>query len=270
MKIRFFSDIHEEFVRHSHETKKNGYTRTIFPGDKDDVLVLAGDIDVNKQVLKFVESFTDQFRAVIFCLGNHDLWVRAINVLDCFQSELPNVHLLHNSKVEIDDVVFLGGTLWTDYSNANANYMCRAQQSMVDFKKIKIKRPIPGDGEYTYSRIWAKDILAEHVKTRDYIENQLTIREPQKTYVVVTHHAPSYESMRQAGRMFDSISPCYYSDLDHIVEKADYWIHGHTHDNVDYEIGKCRVMTNQLGYRQDYTDLGLCDGFDINKYIVIK
>ncbi|MES2729974.1 MAG: hypothetical protein V4621_07790 [Pseudomonadota bacterium] len=33
-----------------------------------------------------------------------------------------------------------------------------------------------------------------------------------------------------------------------MAAQADLWIHGHTHTHFDYQIEKCRVVTNPLGY----------------------
>jgi len=45
-----------------------------------------------------------------------------------------------------------------------------------------------------------------------------------------------------------ALSAAFASNLDHLVERADLWIHGHTHDNFDYQLGRCRVVCNPRGY----------------------
>ena len=64
-----------------------------------------------------------------------------------------------------------------------------------------------------------------------------------------THHAPSYRSEAP----FHSGSPltlAFCSDLDALIESSGVplWIHGHTHYNVDYQLGSTRVLSNQFGY----------------------
>jgi hypothetical protein len=46
------------------------------------------------------------------------------------------------------------------------------------------------------------------------------------------------------------LSASFASDLDALITEsgAPLWIHGHTHNNVDYRIGATRVYTNQRGY----------------------
>ena len=41
--------------------------------------------------------------------------------------------------------------------------------------------------------------------------------------------------------------------MDSFVESSGVplWIHGHTHHNVDYTVGRTRVFTNQRGYPEE-------------------
>ncbi|MBQ7254155.1 MAG: serine/threonine protein phosphatase, partial [Bacteroidales bacterium] len=42
----------------------------------------------------------------------------------------------------------------------------------------------------------------------------------------------------------------FVSNEDDFIETcgADYWIYGHSHRNIDRQIGKTRCLSNQLGY----------------------
>jgi len=46
------------------------------------------------------------------------------------------------------------------------------------------------------------------------------------------------------------LNAAFASDLDDAIAKSGValWVHGHTHDNVDYKIARTRVLTNQAGY----------------------
>ncbi len=48
----------------------------------------------------------------------------------------------------------------------------------------------------------------------------------------------------------------------------DYWIYGHSHRNIDAEIGKTKVLSNQLGYI--HQDEQLHNGFNSERYIVLN
>jgi hypothetical protein len=64
-----------------------------------------------------------------------------------------------------------------------------------------------------------------------------------------------------------SISGAFTVELgDYIAESGiDYWIYGHSHRNIDVQIGNTRLLSNQLGYisHGEY----LKNGFDPTRYI---
>ena len=67
----------------------------------------------------------------------------------------------------------------------------------------------------------------------------------------MTHHAPTSKSVNieHSGQTLDY---AYFSDLSDFIlvnPSIKYWVHGHTHMNVDYMVGDCRVLSNQKGYR---------------------
>jgi hypothetical protein len=65
---------------------------------------------------------------------------------------------------------------------------------------------------------------------------------------VVTHHLPHRRSVhpRYDG---DMLSPAFASDLDHLVRApVALWVHGHTHESMDYFVNGTRVVCNPRGY----------------------
>ncbi len=65
--------------------------------------------------------------------------------------------------------------------------------------------------------------------------------------VVVTHHGPSRSCEH---KMFghSDLSGAFYSDLPNLVERADIWICGHSHSNLNLTINSTRLISNQKGY----------------------
>lgn len=78
------------------------------------------------------------------------------------------------------------------------------------------------------------------------LDAELAKGDPART-VVVTHHAPSRQSLhsRFGG---DDLSPCYISDMPYLLGRSALWIHGHVHDSFDYEVEGTRVVANPRGY----------------------
>ena len=68
------------------------------------------------------------------------------------------------------------------------------------------------------------------------------------------------------GSVLNSAFASEYGDL--IADsRIDAWIYGHSHTNIDTEIGGTRIISNQMGYV--FEDEYLMNGFDPAKFIDI-
>ncbi|QIG74028.1 metallo-phosphoesterase [Rhizobium phage RHph_N34] len=230
MKAWVVSDLHHDY---------NEFL-DLYPPKEADVAIVAGDV-VNDDWLVTMS----RIMPTIFVPGNHDFYKTNIHdrrrQLQDLAYRHPGLLLLDNSAALIYGVRFVGGTLWTDYNNRSDLSMFECQQRMNDHKKIRWSND-------PFQRFLPKHALMEHSKTRRFIEHSLLLERDVKT-VIVTHHAPSYKSIgpKYAG---DKTNPAYASNLDDMIEEIgpDFWFHGHTHNSVDYLIGKTRVINNPLGY----------------------
>jgi hypothetical protein len=67
--------------------------------------------------------------------------------------------------------------------------------------------------------------------------------------IVVSQHLPSPRSThaRHAGSPINCFFVC---DIEHLIvaRQPRLWIHGHTHESMDYRIGCTRVLCNPYGY----------------------
>ena len=77
---------------------------------------------------------------------------------------------------------------------------------------------------------------------------------------------------------FHVVAPChkdlvlnsaFASDYGDLISnnRIDAWIYGHSHTNIDAEIGGTKVLSNQMGYV--FQNEHLMNGFDSGKYIEI-
>lgn len=238
MKIQVLNDLHLEFSEFEPD-----------PVDAD-VVVLAGDIHLGSRALPWIAAYFGD-RPVIYVPGNHEFYRgvhdRVLRDLRASASALPGLHVLDMDAVEIGNVEFLGTTLWTDFAlygddeSRLRTALADASAGMSDFRGLVridergIERPLR-----------PVDTLRWHVASRAWLEGRLA-RPPAGKRVVVTHHLPSARSVPEKYRD-DPLSPAFASHLDALGESADLWIHGHTHDNFDYRIGRCRVVCNPRGY----------------------
>ena len=236
----FYSDLHLEFgdycvPKHDNESNMG--------------VVLAGDIHTKTNAVPFLIDLAARFKFVIYVLGNHEHYGESVlRTRDKITTKLnkagiTNVHVLENETVILDDVAFIGATLWTNANNGNPLTMYNLKTSMSDFKVIKYGRP----GQ-TYRKFIPEDMVKIHQTSVEYIFKQIA-ELPQEKKVVVTHHAPSYLSVPEQ-YIGDCFNPGYCTEYGHqlVDDGPDIWIHGHLHDSSDYDIGNTRIISNPRGY----------------------
>ena len=148
MLVRPFSDIHAEFWQPNKIPRILEMVIPPLPTDNETVALVAGDIGLaHKQEtwLKVISLLAKRFLAVIYVEGNHffyhnDFFGR-IHELKAKLSIPKNVHFLENESVEINGVIFIGATLWTDilvYSFCNCNaFPSRLAGNSVKGKEVK-------------------------------------------------------------------------------------------------------------------------------------
>lgn len=247
MLVRPFSDIHAEFWHQNKINRILGMVLTPLPADSESVALIAGDLGLahrQETWLKALSVYSKQFLAVVYVEGNHfyyhnDFFGR-IHELKSKLSLPNNVHFLENESVEINGVVFIGATLWTDFQGKDFFKMQYARKNMNDF--VVIKKP-------TGQRLLPEDTVDLFYESRDYIFDAIRKAGEKKT-VVVTHHGISTLSIHERFRG-DSLNCAYMTDLSNeiIDHGPDLWVHGHTHSSFDYTLGKTRVIVNPYGYK---------------------
>ena len=281
MKIALASDIHLEFGDLILKNEENA-----------EVLILSGDICTAKvfkhkprergAVRDFFQRCAFQFPHVVYVMGNHEHYDFDIrNTYDRLKFELApfeNIHLLEKETWTLDDITFVGGTLWTDMNKDDALTKWHCGQRMNDFRlitnsnrmshhtnKVYAKNPDgsgmhlkDAEGNLVVERIdhyekasrWSvEDSVEDHKKMVDYIK--LVTEDKSKKYVVVTHHAPSPLSIAECFKHDTLMNGAFHSNLSEFIidrPQIKLWTHGHMHNNSNYWVGDTRVVCNPRGY----------------------
>ena len=279
MKIALASDIHLEFGDINLKNEENA-----------EVLILSGDICTakvfkkggyaRKTVLEFFSRVAFQFPHVVYVMGNHEHYdfdiAKTEETLKCQLSIWPNIHLLEKETWTHNDVTFVGGTLWTDMNKEDSLTMWHVGRGMNDFQCIKnsnrmLSRKVPlyakdDKGDYIKDErgsmiiesykfkeeiaTWCtEDAVADHKKMLDYVN--IVTQDKTKSYVAVTHHAPTPLSIADWYKEDTMMNGGYHSDLsEFIVDRPQIklWTHGHMHNVSDYMMGDTRVVCNPRGY----------------------
>jgi Icc-related predicted phosphoesterase len=305
MKIAIASDVHLEFGDLILKNEENA-----------DVLILSGDICVaadfrksdpyglveygkSQRYIDFFSRCAFEFPKVIYIAGNHEHYngdyAETFTILRNFLGHIPNLHILDKEHVVIDDVTFIGGTLWTDMNAQDPVTLAHIRGIMNDFRIIQnsaemvsyktMVNAYDADGNVKLdengqpiqqaefhkrpARFTPEDTVQDHKKMLQYIQvTTAMLGENTNKYVVVGHHAPSKASTHPRYQTEVIMNGAYSSRLDQFIldnPQIKLWTHGHTHEDFDYMIGTTRVVCNPRGYI-NYEDRA--DNFKL-KYVEI-
>jgi len=268
MKIKLVSDLHLEFSDINIKNDENC-----------DVLILGGDImiaadlhehpafDFNpyshgafadlgrrqQRVVRFrdfLKRCSFQFPHVIYIMGNHEFYNgRFYASIDHMREEcakFPNIYMLEDNTKVIDDVTFIGGTLWTDMNKGDPLTMHAIEGMMNDFRIIR-------NDKRNFAAMSARDVVTRHARTLQYFRSVLA-EQHDKKFVVVGHHSPSFQSVHESYKDEQLMNGGYHSDLSEFIldhPQIKLWTHGHTHYPFDYMIGETRIVCNPRGYEND-------------------
>jgi Icc-related predicted phosphoesterase len=289
MKIALASDIHLEFGDINLQNTENA-----------DVLILSGDICVaadlgrpdpydimegarSSRVIDFFTRCSFQFPHVVYVMGNHEHYngdfATSAGILKSMlrSYKLDNVYLLDKEVKVINDVTFIGGTLWTDMNKEDPMTLHSMSGMMNDFRCVKnSNREVSyktvnesGGAEFKtrISRFCPEDAVEDHKKMIEYIRLMVEGKFDNK-FVVVGHHSPSKLSTHPRYKTQVIMNGGYSSDLSEFIidhPQIKLWTHGHTHEDFDYMMGSTRIVCNPRGYI-NYEDRA--DNFKLEHYEV--
>lgn len=236
-------DVAEELVKHRPSCDGSVY------------LVIAGDLTPNRDTAaKFLGMLQAHYDRMFYVAGNHEYyhnWYYGYNGtnkhLKNIQEAITNLTVLQNECIELDKIYLLGTTMWTPVNNTHFS-------EMNDSKHIH---------NAPRKKLTPVTVRNWHTEAYSFLDEQLPliqavdVRSSTKTvkpYVVVTHHVPCL--------LLEGHS-AYYAPCPELLERANYWIHGHDHIVTDKIIGGCRVVSNPRGYAHELGKLGYNPGAHI-------
>ena len=174
--------------------------------------------------------------------GNHEYYYfDALLKKGTFYEKIRNnVILLNNYVVEYDNLKLVFSTLWSHISPGSK---LNIEKGLSDFHVIK----------FNGAKFSADDYNKLYFESLDFISKALSTVENKKV-IVTTHHVPTF---REYPKVYENslLNEAFAVELSEIIEQsiAQYWIYGHSHYNTkDFKIGNTQLVTNQLGYIQQY------------------
>jgi len=251
------SDIHLEY-----------YDLHNLPGG--DILFLLGDIweiiqmrpnatdpqsrGLRKKYIRFIEEELSKYEEVYILKGNHEyfnlFWEDANRILLNFLEKYDkkkHIKLLDNSSVLIEDVLFIGSTLWATYGYGTINEIA-IQNRMPDLTFIKTRDYYNNDNfeSQMYGRkIKPIELFNAHLYSINYIRQEL-MHNQNRPCVVLTHHAPSYLARTESSNLDETFVSNQHEIIDNYLPAM--WVYGHLHENRRFYIGKTLLVSNCRGY----------------------
>ena len=277
MKLAIASDLHLEFGDLDFDNT-----------DGAEVLILSGDILVAKDIAQqdphgimgteyrsnryhgFIQRCSERFPHVIYIMGNHEHYngdfAKTETHLKDVLGYLKNVSVLEKEIKVINDVTFIGGTLWTDMNNGDQLTLYHMRTMMNDFRCVDNSNRMTSFKAYEQingvdnrekpifkervSRFSPEDAAEEHALMKGYIQHIIEGKFDQK-FVVVGHHSPSRKSTHPRYAKEVIMNGGYSSDMEEFIvdhPQIKLWTHGHTHHPFDYMVGETRIICNPRGY----------------------
>ncbi|AQN68447.1 calcineurin-like phosphoesterase [Saudi moumouvirus] len=255
--LKYASDLHLEHLDNIYKPKIIELWN-FNTSEKDEYfLALVGDIGnpFQKNLELFLENVSSKYSLVFYIPGNHEYYNLDKNKqydIEKFKKKLRkicykfhNVVLMDNESYDLEDIKFIGSTLWSHVPIENSLQICR---SINDYHLIK-KKNIFNELEkinYNDTNKWNKESI-------DFIKKELA--NTNKPCIILTHHAPLFS---------DPINNCYTADPIYINSPNNFafhnnlseiitspvilWIYGHTHYNGTFKYNNIPISTNQFGY----------------------
>lgn len=234
MKIRYFSDLHLEFIK---PNKIEHLIRKIPSGRCNEVCVLAGDIgnpyQSNYDI--FMSYISKNFIKSFVIAGNHEYYnkTKTITETNLFLKEYfqqyDNITFLDNSYENYNGFCFIGTTLWSKITNPQ--YEINDVYSIPNFDYI----------QYNRLNMLSVDFLEDTLQNND-------------NCVIITHHLPS-DSLTDVKYKTQKMRPYnqwFYCDMNEFIEKNNdkikCWIYGHTHTPSNKIIKEIPFLCNPIGY----------------------
>lgn len=282
MKIKLVSDLHLEF------------SDVDIPNNGCDVLILSGDIliaqdlhdhprsgwtrpdDLPKEYLwkngqmrpekadrfrNFLDRCSKNFPHVIYVAGNHEFyhgkWLKTLDYLREECSYWPNIYFLEKDVKVIDDIPFIGCTLWTDLNKGDPITMHNITHMLNDHRLIR------HDG-LGYTKIRAIHTIERHKDHLRWLKE--TVPKYDKC-VVITHMGPTPLSVHPDYKHDVHVNGAYFSDLSEFIldnPQIQLWTQGHSHRAFTYKVGNTTVACNPRGYEGYEPDSGWDKDFVID------
>ena len=247
IKIQIFSDIHIELWDKLPEIPV-----------KSKFLFLAGDICKLNHILffKFLDFCSMNWEKTFYVPGNHEFYSNTKNYNELnfeyrlkIKERYKNVFYLNDDHIALNDTINVYGTIfWTipPFTTTIEAKTCIKDYNHIKYFNKNQNKCVNWDISYV------KELSdAAFNKLQDYLNTT------DKKTIIITHFPPfEIGSINPMYLEEKSIPPSYFSWNDDTLNKLRLknvlaWISGHTHWSYDLNKNGIRLISNQIGYKNE-------------------
>ena len=202
--------------------------------------MLAGDV-ANLAEFDRYNDFWDwcsgNFKETVVIPGNHDyyrLWLDEDTISEPINYAIrKNVHCCNNVVFQLEDVDLICSTLWSELNPRYERALC---SMLPDFQAIFLEG----------RQIGSKDYCRMHKTALSFLKTAVEAS-TSRHIVVATHHLPSNAVVADCFKN-SVLNSGFVTELGPWIASSsiDFWIYGHSHISIETEIGKTKILSNQL------------------------
>ena len=219
-------------------------------------LILAGDICYYRHpnFEKFFQKISQIYNFIIYVPGNHEYYAGNDYIDQSFDAvdyeiklsleKYRNIVVLQKEYIELNNILIFGTTLWCKTDKRDLTYEYVKLTNDNYYNKNGHNKPYPSldyiatvnNNQYT----WLNNVIG-NIKTR-------------KKIIVITHYLPTSKCIDKQWEN-DPENDLFFTNCEHLFEKVDFWIAGHTHNNCILNEKNCEIIVNpigKVGENQDY------------------
>ena len=248
MKVRYFSDLHLEFIK-PHKIKK--FIQKI-PSGNNEICILAGDIGnpYQENYDIFMNFISKNFKKTFYITGNHEYYNKTKTIqetndfLENYFQQFDNISFLNNNYENYDNYCFIGTTLWSKI--IDPTYKINDTYSIPNFDYIQ------------YNKL--------NMLSVEFLQDALQKNE---NCIVITHHMPSSSliDIKYKTLQMEPYHQWFYCNMDELIEtngnKIKYWIYGHTHTPSNVIKNEIQFLCNPIGYPNENKILDFQSSFEM-------
>jgi len=219
-------------------------------------LALLGDIGnpFTPELNSFFKEISPVYKQIFYVPGNHEYYnlpnfdmpkpkEEYEYKLSSICNSYPNISLLNNRSVMLDEFKIIGTTLWSHIDDSHCDEI---EQTLNDYHLIK-----NSDGR----KIIVADTNRWNKEAVEFISQEINNTPHSTPCIVLTHHSPLFSNpdlgqyTAHPKYLNTSRNQAFHNNLHNLMKLPIVgWLYGHTHYTSSFDYNGVYIGTNQLGY----------------------